>query len=126
LTAIPEHSSELEALRAELMDLRRQREWTQRQHRRWAQERQALLLKIRRLRMRLPATDFEVLAPDASPATVDEFPKNTWLSEQYLVWRQERDLLAEALARFSFSEVVSIIGRRLFHPLVIFRPARRR
>ena len=123
---MPEDSSDFEALRAELTELRREREWTQTQHRRWAQERQALLLKIRRLRMRLPATDFEVLAPDAPPAAVDDFPKNTWLGEQYLVWRQERELLAEALARFSFSEVVSIIGRRLFHPLVIFRPARRR
>jgi hypothetical protein len=98
-------------LRAELAALQRQRAWTEEQHRRWGEERRALVDEVHRLRLQLAETDGEgaetrraateiAVAGQAARTRIAEMEAPGWFQQQRQSWAEERRVLLAGLEEY--------------------------
>lgn len=112
----PEQKSN-EELQHELEELQNEREWTRAQHRRWAEERGALIVKVQQLRDELAET---------KKASVELLEWSKWLNQQHDAWQKERELLVDAANRMSIAGRIRTLKRWLLHPLDTFSARNRK
>lgn len=106
-------------LLAKIEELQREREWTHQQHRRWGEEREALVREVVALR----AKDDGYVQLEARNAELEKAV--VWFEQEQQAWQEERRRLVDAVHRMSVKGRLQTVRAWLLHPVSKWKARKR-